>query len=63
MQNTKPSDKDQEYIPRLLAAERLHCSDQLIDKFIRQKKLTAYHLGRKVVVRWSDCLRLLEEIQ
>lgn len=56
----RPPDKLQ-FIGRLRAAEMLDCSVQLIDKFIRLKKLRAYHVGRKVVVRWADCLQIVEE--
>lgn len=62
LQSRVPPDKLQ-FVGRLRAAEMLDCSVQLIDKFIRLKKLTAYRVGRRVVVRWADCLRLLEEIQ
>jgi len=56
----RPPDKLQ-FIGRLRAAEMLDCSVQLVDKFIRLKKLRAYHVGRKVVVRWADCLQIVEE--
>jgi hypothetical protein len=49
------------FVGRIRAAEMIDCSPQLIDKFVREKKLTAYHLGRKVVVRWAELLRLVEE--
>jgi hypothetical protein len=50
-----------QFVGRIHAAEMLDCSPQLIDKLIRQKKLTAYHVARKVVVRWTELLRLVEE--
>jgi excisionase family DNA binding protein len=50
-----------QFVGRIRAAESIDCSPQFIDKLIRQKKLTAYHVGRKVVVRWSELLRLIEE--
>jgi excisionase family DNA binding protein len=59
---TRPA-ADPQLIPRLVAAQRLSCSDQYIDKCIRLGRLPAYKLGRKVLVKWSDCLRLLEEIR
>lgn len=49
-----------QFVSRVRAAERLDCSVQLIDKFIRLGKLRAYHVGRKVVVREADLLSMVE---
>lgn len=50
------------FVSRIRAAQMLDCSPQLIDKFIHQKKLTAVRLSkRKVVVRYTELLRLVEE--
>jgi excisionase family DNA binding protein len=49
----------EKFVGRVEAAQLLSCSPQTIDKFIRAKKLPAYHLGRKVVIKWADVLELL----
>lgn len=48
------------FVSRTHAAELLDCSVQLIDKFIRCGKLRAYRLGRKVVVRRTDLMAMVE---
>jgi hypothetical protein len=48
-----------QFVSRVRAAEMLDCSVQLIDKFIRLKKLRAFYLGRKVIVRCADLLALV----
>jgi excisionase family DNA binding protein len=49
-----------QFVSRVRAAERLDCSVQLIDKFIRVGQLRAYRLGRKVVLRETDLLAMVE---
>jgi excisionase family DNA binding protein len=57
----KPSEKSP-FVSRVHAAAMFDCSVQLIDKFIKCGKLKAYRLGRKVLVRREELLRLLEEV-
>jgi len=54
-----------QFVGRIRAAEILDVSPQTIDKFIRTGRLRAFHVGRKVVVRQDELLRLVEanEIQ
>jgi excisionase family DNA binding protein len=52
-----------QFIPRVRAAEMLGCSTQLIDKFIRNDKLRAYKLGRKVLISRDELLSLLKPIE
>lgn len=52
---------DPEYFTRKQAATLYQCSDQLISKLIRNKKLRAFKLGRKVIIRRDDLLSLLKE--
>jgi excisionase family DNA binding protein len=52
-------DKSQ-FIGRIRAAELLDCSTQTLDKFIRAGRLRAFRIGRKVVVRQDELLRLVE---
>jgi len=62
MQENKSSTL-QQFTPRVTAAKRLGCSVQLIDKWIREHRIRAFKLGRKVVIPESDLLRLLDENQ
>jgi excisionase family DNA binding protein len=48
------------YINRINAARYLDCSEQLIDKFLRNGKLTPYYLGRKVLLLRSQVEALVE---
>lgn len=59
-----PAQKCQ-FLGRIRAAELLDVSPQTIDKFIRTGRLRAFRIGRKVVVRQDELLRLVEgnEIQ
>jgi excisionase family DNA binding protein len=52
-----------QFVSRIRAAELLDCSPQTIDSLIKQSKLPAYHLGRKVLVKWSDVMALLGATQ
>jgi excisionase family DNA binding protein len=52
---------DFQFVSRVSAAELLDCDPQLIDKLIRQGKLPAYKIGRKVIVPKDALLRLVEE--
>ena len=52
-----------QFVSRVRAAELLDCSPQLIDSLIKQKKLPAYHIGRKVILKWDDVMRLLRVAQ
>ncbi len=61
MPKTKPSEQSP-FISRVHSAETLDCSVQLIDKLINCGKLKAYRLGRKVLIRREDLMRLLEEV-
>jgi excisionase family DNA binding protein len=60
----KSQDKSQ-FIGRIRAAELSDVSPQTIDKFIRTGRLRAFRIGRRVVVRQDELLRLVEanEIQ
>jgi excisionase family DNA binding protein len=58
----KPQVREPEYITRADAAFMLSASVQSIDKRIRDSSLPAYRLGRKVLVRRSDVLALLEAV-
>jgi excisionase family DNA binding protein len=61
MPKATPSEKSP-FVSRVHAAEMLDCSVQLIDKFIKCGTLKAYRLGRKVILRREDLLRLLEAV-
>ena len=56
-----PKDNLNEFLSRKQAAKLLVCSDQLISKLIKGKKLRAFKLGRKVIIHRSDLLALLTE--
>jgi len=56
-----PQDNVVEFISRKQAATMLVCSDQLISKLIKNKKLRAYKLGRKVIIKRADLLSVLKE--
>jgi excisionase family DNA binding protein len=49
------------YFTRRQAATMFSCSDQLISKLIKNKKLRAFKLGRKVLIHKDDLLALLRE--
>ena len=49
-----------QFVGRIRAAEIVDCSPQTIDKFIRTGRLRAFRVGRKVVVRQDELLRLVE---
>lgn len=55
--------KPVQFISRVHAADKLDCSVQLIDKYIRCGKLPAVRFGRKVLIRLEDLLRVLEEVR
>jgi excisionase family DNA binding protein len=59
------SSADSQFLSRVHAAELLDVSVQLIDKFVSLGQLRAFRLGRKVVIRKADLLKLVEagEIQ
>jgi excisionase family DNA binding protein len=48
------------FVGRIRAAELLDVSPQTIDKFIRRGQLRAFHIGRKIVLRWDELLRMVE---
>lgn len=48
------------FVGRIHAAEIVDVSPQTIDKFIRTGRLRAFRIGRKVVVRQGELLRLVE---
>jgi excisionase family DNA binding protein len=50
-----------DFLTRKQAAKLLRCSDQLISKLIKSKKLRAFKLGRKVIICRSDLLAVLKE--
>jgi excisionase family DNA binding protein len=52
-----------DFLSRKQAAKLLVCSDQLISKLIKSKKLRAFKLGRKVIIRRSDLIAVLKECQ
>ena len=45
---------------RIRAAELADVNPQTIDKLIRRGQLRAYRLGRRVLVRKAELLRLVE---
>jgi len=49
-----------EFLSRKQAAELLSCSDQLISKYIKTKKLRAYKLGRLVRIKRADLLSTMD---
>jgi excisionase family DNA binding protein len=49
-----------QYVGRIPAASLLDVNPQTIDKFIRLGQLRAFRIGRKVVVRQDELLRLVE---
>jgi hypothetical protein len=58
---TDRSPQSPQFIGRTRAAQIIDSDPQLLDKLIRQGKLRGYHLGRKVLVREDELLRLVEE--
>ena len=58
-----PQDNAAEFLSRKQAAELLCASDQLISKLIKNKKLRAYKVGRKVIIKRADLLSVLKECQ
>ena len=57
MSRSKPSDT--QFLSRIHAAEMLDVSVQLIDKFVSLGQLQAFRLGRKVVIKKDELLRLV----
>lgn len=62
MRAPEPNIDPRQFVSRIEAAQLLACSPQTIDSLIKQKKLTAYRLGRKVILKWSDVTRVLRVI-
>jgi excisionase family DNA binding protein len=54
-------DSSNEFLSRKQAARLLVCSDQLISKLVKNKKLRAFKLGRKVIILRSDLVSVLKE--
>jgi len=54
-------DNFNEFLSRKQAAQLYVCSDQLISKLIKSKKLRAFKLGRKVIIKRADLLSVLRE--
>lgn len=50
---------DSQFLSRIHAAQMLDVSVQLIDKFVLSGQLQAFRLGRKVVIRKDELLRLV----
>jgi len=48
------------FIGRKHAAAKLDVDPQTIDKFIRRGQLRAFRVGRRVVVKLDDLMRLVE---
>jgi hypothetical protein len=59
--NPKPPVKPSEFLSRVHAAYEFDCTVQLLDKQVRQGKLKVFRLGRKILFRREDLLRLAEE--
>lgn len=61
---TKPSTQrppvELNYLSREQAAKQLGVSPQTIDKHIRTGALPVHRLGRRVLIRPSDIVRLIE---
>ena len=51
---------DPQFLSRIHAAQLLDVSPQLIDKFVLLGQLRAFRLGRKIVIRKADLLKLVE---
>lgn len=49
-----------QFVGRIRAAALLDVNPQTVDKYIRRGQLRAFHIGRKVVVRRDELLRLVE---
>jgi excisionase family DNA binding protein len=60
VRTSAPSSEIPQFVGRIRAAQLLDCSPQTIDKFIRTGKLRGFRIGRKVVVRQDELLRLAE---
>jgi excisionase family DNA binding protein len=58
--NSFVSPDDAQFVGRIRAAALLDVNPQTIDKYIRRGQLRAFHIGRKVVVRRDELLRLVE---
>jgi hypothetical protein len=58
--NSFVSPDDTQFIGRIRGAALIDVSPQTIDKYIRRGQLRAFHIGRKVVVRRDELLRLVE---
>jgi excisionase family DNA binding protein len=52
--------RETQFVGRIRAAAILDVNPQTIDKFIRRGQLRAFRIGRKVVVRQDELLRLVE---
>lgn len=53
--------QDSQFITRNEAAEMCAISVQLVDKFIKQERLTPYYFGRAVRLLREEWERLIEE--
>ena len=59
--NSPLTQKEPEFISRTDAAEMCSISPQLVDKYIKQGRLTPYYFGRAVRILREDWLRLIED--
>jgi len=57
------SPDETQYVGRTRAAALLDVSPQTIDKYVHTGRLRAFHVGRKVVVRRDELMRLVEANQ
>ena len=57
---SNPSQRSLDYLSRDQAAKQLGVSPQTIDKYIRTGELPSHKLGRRVLLRPSDIIRLIE---
>jgi excisionase family DNA binding protein len=57
---SKWTSRETQFVGRIRAAAILDVNPQTIDKFIRRGQLRAFRIGRKIVVRRDELLRLVE---
>jgi hypothetical protein len=60
IERSKPT-VDVQFISRVHAAAILDANPQLVDQLIKKGRLAAFKIGRKVIVRKDDLLRLVEK--
>ena len=59
--SSAPDREESTFISRTDAAKMCAISVQLVDKYIKQRRLTPYYFGRAVRILREDWLRLIAE--